>query len=133
MKNRLSVARHIARQQTVLDPGVDAVYYVRSGKSGRAGGGPIVLVQVSRAAVPAGVVPIGFPPEPKAGIDYPYVIIDLTPTEFEKVKKASDRAKAWGGWRAGWRIGAPLTAKAKAAKLSNAAAFRQRGQVRVSH
>lgn len=108
--NRLKVARRIADQSFESEDGVEAVYYVRVGKShGNHWGGwtvsPIILVQVNGEAIPAGVVPLAFSAAPKAGIEFPYVIIDVTPAEFTGIKKKVESGQPVKGWQSGWKIG----------------------------
>lgn len=47
---------------------------------------PIKLLEVNENTVPAGVMPIGFGPDPAAGIHFPSIIVEVTPEEFQKIQ-----------------------------------------------
>lgn len=48
---------------------------------------PIKLLEVNTNTVASGVLPLGFDSVPDSGILFPSVIIEVTPAEFEKIKK----------------------------------------------
>lgn len=58
---------------------------------------PIKLLEVNPATIPAGIMPLRFGPEPTHGIPYPSVIVEVTPEEFEEIKKG--RLVLPDGWR----------------------------------
>jgi uncharacterized Zn finger protein (UPF0148 family) len=57
---------------------------------------PIKLLEVNEATVTSGVRPLHFGPVPASGIPYPSVIIEVTPTEFEQIKR--QELKLPEGW-----------------------------------
>jgi hypothetical protein len=108
MKSRLQVAKLIARQQYEMDEGVEAIYLVKTGATPRNGKEPIVLLQVNREGVAAGVLPLGFSAEPDNGIPFPYVIVDITPEEFGSLQESLANHQPVKGWRVGWEVGQKL-------------------------
>lgn len=48
---------------------------------------PIKLLEVNTATATSGILPLYFGPVPGRGIPYPSVIVEVTPDEFEKIKK----------------------------------------------
>jgi hypothetical protein len=46
---------------------------------------PIKLLEVNENTVPAGIMPLHFGPSPASGIDFPSVIVEVTPEEYEKI------------------------------------------------
>jgi len=47
---------------------------------------PIRLLEVVEGALECGIVPIAFTPDPDHGIEYPSVIVEVSPTEFDKIQ-----------------------------------------------
>jgi hypothetical protein len=57
---------------------------------------PIKLLEVNENTVPSGVMPLGFDAAPAAGIPFPSVIIEVTPSEFEQIQ--TKELKLPNGW-----------------------------------
>lgn len=47
---------------------------------------PIVLLEVNENTIPSGVLPIQFPAVPSLGFNFPSVIIEVTPEEFDRIQ-----------------------------------------------
>lgn len=69
-------------------------------------GKKIVLLEVNENTVPSGIVPIEFGPAPESGINYPSVIVEVTPEEFEQIK--TNELPLPNGWSLGNPISNPL-------------------------
>jgi hypothetical protein len=65
----------------------------------------IGLLEVNANTVPAGVVPIEFAPVPASGVNYPAMILEVTPEEFEKIK--TNELQLPAGWTIGELIPRP--------------------------
>ncbi len=48
---------------------------------------PIKLLEVNPNTIPTGIMPLGFDPSPAGGIPFPSVIIEVTPEEFERIRR----------------------------------------------
>ncbi|MCI0378944.1 MAG: hypothetical protein L0215_15155 [Gemmataceae bacterium] len=48
---------------------------------------PIKLLEVNRHTIPTGIMPLHFGPAPAHGIHYPSIIIEVTPAEFQRIKR----------------------------------------------
>jgi hypothetical protein len=57
---------------------------------------PIKLLEVNEHTVPSGVMPLYFGPAPASGIPYPSVIIEVTPEEYEQIRR--QEIKLPKGW-----------------------------------
>ena len=66
---------------------------------------PIKLLEVNEATITAGIMPLSFRSLPERGIDYPSVIVEVTPEEFDKIQ-AHD-LKLPDGWTVGTLIPRP--------------------------
>ncbi len=93
MKTRTDAARELVDYHVLVEDGIIAAFaYSRSG--GDAGDDPVRLLEVSRATVPAGVIPVYF--GPSKDIPYAVVIIELTEEEYRDLEAGSMELPA--GW-----------------------------------
>ncbi len=76
---------------------------------------PIKLLEINANTVPSGVMPLFFGPEPDVGIHFPSVIVEVTPDEFEKIKRHELKLPE------GWRLGSAIPKKASKIKGSRRA------------
>lgn len=58
---------------------------------------PIKLLEVNQDTLPAGIVPIYFGTLPHGRIPYPYVIVEVTPEEYQELKQGLLHLPT--GWR----------------------------------
>ncbi len=77
-------AAALAQARYQLEPGLRAIYRLEGPDPGDLS---IKLLEVNERTVPAGVVPVGFPPHPASGLHFPSVIIEVTPQEFEAIQR----------------------------------------------
>lgn len=63
---------------------------------------PIKLLEVNENTVPAGIMPIQFGPSPASGLNYPTIIVEVTPDEFQKIQNQQLELPH------GWKIGTPI-------------------------
>jgi len=89
-------AERLARSHYKVDPGIQAVYRLD---------GPdpndrrIKLLEVNEQTIPAGIVPVGFPPHPATGLHFQSVVIEVTPGEYERIRRRD--LKLPDGWTIG--------------------------------
>lgn len=67
----------------------------------------IKLLEVNENTVPSGVMPIQFGPSPASGLNYPSVIVEVTPDEFDRIQ--THQLELPQGWRVGELIPKPPT------------------------
>ena len=59
-------------------------------------GEPLKLLEVNENTVPSGVVPLGFDAIREVGIDVPSIIVEVTPSEYDKIRsKELPLPKGW--------------------------------------
>lgn len=63
---------------------------------------PIKLLEVNRDTIPSGVMPLQFPPLPEQGVDWPWLLIEVTPAEYEQIQRRELALPA------GWEVGAAI-------------------------
>jgi hypothetical protein len=80
-------AIELAMRHFELEDGLVRVFRVHGSMAAEMRPGePIKLLEVNEATSPSGVIPLYFGPIPARGINFPSVIIEVTPAEFEKIK-----------------------------------------------
>ena len=81
-------ATELAKKHYVIEEGVTSVIrFTQSIEVEVRRGEPIKLLEVNINTVPSGIMPIQFAPIPASGITYPTTIIEVTPAEYEKIKR----------------------------------------------
>jgi hypothetical protein len=105
-------ARILAEKHYQLEPGVvDIVQLTQEVECEVVRGKKIALLEVNENTVPLGVMPLEFGPVPTAGIHYPTVIIEVTPGEFERIKR--NELELPHGWSMGSSIPRPSPTNGK--------------------
>jgi hypothetical protein len=100
MTDREKAARRLAEIHYLLEPAITEIRSISSpvrfeSKSTE----PIKLLEVNEDTVPSGIMPLRFDAVPSSGIRYPSVIVEVTPDEYEYIKK--DELKLPNGWSLG--------------------------------
>jgi RNA polymerase subunit RPABC4/transcription elongation factor Spt4 len=100
---KAKVAKELAKKHYQVEPGLTHVIRCSGAAEIEFGPAePIKLLEVNENTVPAGVMPLHFGPAPASGITFPSIIVEVTPDEFEKIKKQELALPA------GWGIDAEL-------------------------
>lgn len=94
---KAKAAKELARKHYQVETGLKRIFRVTGPVEDEiAPLEPIKLLEVNENTVPSGVMPLGFDPVPAAGIPFPSVIIEVTPTEFEQIR--TNELKLPHGW-----------------------------------
>ncbi len=67
----------------------------------------IRLLEVNPHTFPSGITPVGFGPNPSGFVPFPYVIVEVTPSEYEDVVNGTLPLRH--GWRLGIEFERPST------------------------
>lgn len=88
MATKEEVARRLTDYRYSVEPGMTEIYRIRHKEMNREDSPlePIKLLEINSDGIPAGILPLGFDPDPDDGIDYPYVIVEVTPDEFGLIR-----------------------------------------------
>ena len=94
--SRESVARLLARSHFKIEQGITRIFRL-IGPDEDGSMEPIKLLEVNKRTVPVGIQPVQFGSHDAGGIHYPSIIVDITPSEFQQVKKGTLQLP--NGWR----------------------------------
>jgi hypothetical protein len=85
---KAKVAKELAKKHFQIEPGLTKVIrFSGSAQVEFRPTEPIKLLEVNQNTVASGVLPLGFGPAPASGITFPSIIVEVTPEEYEKIKK----------------------------------------------
>ncbi len=84
MSDKNDAARQIAAVHREYDPSIVGVYRIHTVAESHPDE-PIKLLEISSLTPPSGIVPIAF--GPTASAPYPTVVVEITPDEFELLKR----------------------------------------------
>ena len=101
MSTKEEVAQRIADRHFFVDGDLKRVFRIRRIPPDRENSldEPIKLLQLNEFTVAAGILPLGFPRRTDEGFDYPYIIVEITPEEFELMRL--QQLKLPEGWVVG--------------------------------
>ncbi|MBI4704864.1 MAG: hypothetical protein HY744_27485 [Deltaproteobacteria bacterium] len=94
MTSKDQVAKDLIHWHFRVEPGLREVYRIMGEQEGRAGE-PIKLLEVNAASITTGSVD-SFAFAPTADVPFPTVIVELSPEEFEAVRRRPEMLP--GGW-----------------------------------
>lgn len=98
MRSKDEIAREIAEDHYAIDSAVTKVYrLVGTQEAESRADEPIKILEVNEATVPAGILPLGFGAVPERGWDFPLIVVDVTPEEFEGIRDG--RLPLPNGWQ----------------------------------
>lgn len=98
MPDKHETARRLAELHFLLEPGITRIYRLE-GVDGVESSPeePVKLLEVNEETIPSGILPLGFDAIPEQGVDYPTIIIEVTPEEFEDLRHG--RLSLPRGWQ----------------------------------
>ncbi len=103
MLTKAEATRKLARLHYELEPELARIFTVcEAPEREQLPMNPIKLLEVHASTVPSGLMPLQFGPAPASGIPYPSVIIEVTPDEFEQIRR--QELLLPGGWSLGEEI-----------------------------
>jgi hypothetical protein len=106
MSDKSEVARRLAESHYRTDATIVQIIRLSTGdEAEQSPDEPVKLLEVNEATVESGILPLGFNAHPESGIDYPCVIVEVTPREFEEINKGNLRLP--NGWQMGESLPRP--------------------------
>ncbi len=110
-RSKEAVVQRVAEAHYELEPGMQRIVRLEGTSQEETDPKePVKLLEVNEDTVPAGIRPLFFGAHPASGVFYPIVIIELTPAEFEEVRR--DPSRLPNRWRLGREIPRPSSAEA---------------------
>jgi len=88
MNEKDQVALRLATAHYEIEPGITQIFRLNaSAPAELQPDEPIKLLEVNEDTIAAGVMPLGFGPLPEYGINFPSVIVEVTPVEYEQIRQ----------------------------------------------
>jgi hypothetical protein len=103
-KSKLETAKSLAEGHFRVEPNLKHIHLIEP-LNDQDPNDPIRLLEVVEGTLERGIEPVGFTADPAHGIEYPCIIIEISPTEYKSVLN--------DGFRFGnrdWTIGKELLA-----------------------
>lgn len=91
---KLETARNLAKAHFRVDQQVQHIHLIESHHD-LDPNEPIKLLEVVAGTLERGIEPINFTPDPARGIDYPSVIVEISPREYEAIREGKLGYKDW--------------------------------------
>ncbi len=114
MTDKDKVARKLAAGHYQTDPTIVKIVRCSTGNEDEnRPDEPIKLLEVNEATIPSGIVPLQFDAHPSSGIDYPSVIVEVTPTEFQDIEAGQLQLPL--GWQMGELFPRPVQSESAGA------------------
>src|ERR1035437_1078021 len=98
MLSRDTVARRVANLHFRIEPGIKRIFRLMAPAESDDGSDllePVKLLEVNDDTIPCGIVPVYFRSRPERSIDFPSVIIEITPDEFQQIGKDLTLPDGW--------------------------------------
>jgi hypothetical protein len=97
-KSKLETAKLLAQRHSEVEPYLRRVYLIEpvDDENPQA---PIKLLEVVDGTIERGIEPISFTADPLRGIEYPVVIVEISPAEYDSI--GPDRKLGHNGWTVG--------------------------------
>jgi hypothetical protein len=87
MTDKEQARKNLAKMHYEMEPGITQIHGLfGSGTIETRPTEPIKLLEVNRHTIASGITPLGFDPVRASGM-FPSIIIEVTPDEFEKIKR----------------------------------------------
>lgn len=93
-----NAAKRLAQRHYQFEPAITEIRTLTSGRPFEPNE-PIRLLEVNSNTIASGIMPLRFDPAPASGIPFPSVIVEVTPDEYEQIKK--DPSMLPNGWTLG--------------------------------
>ncbi|MBZ5567282.1 MAG: hypothetical protein LAN64_05455 [Acidobacteriia bacterium] len=104
-KSKLETAESLAKAHFGVEPNLKRIHLIEP-VDDQNPEDPIKLLEVVEGTIERGIEPVAFTADPAHGIEYPSIVIEISPTEYEAM-----RAGKLGFGNHRWTIGRELQAR----------------------
>lgn len=101
-KTKLETAKSLAKAHSAVEPNLTRINLIRP-LNDQDPNDPIKLLEVVEGTIERGIEPVGFTADPAHGIEYPSVVVEVSPSEYDAIRHGALR---FG--RDNWTIGEEL-------------------------
>lgn len=99
-RSKEAVAQRLAEAHYIIEPGIERIIQLVTSPEREADPKePVKLLEVNQNTTAEGFHPVFFGPHAASGIFYPSVIVEVTPDEYEQIRR--DPTSLPNGWRPG--------------------------------
>jgi hypothetical protein len=89
-KSKLETAKSLAKGHFRVEPNLKHVHLIEP-MDDQDPKDPIRLLEVVEGTIERGIEPVGFTADPARGIDYPSIIVEISPAEYKSVRNGKVR------------------------------------------
>jgi len=86
-KSKLETAKSLASAHFEVEPNLKRIHLIQPINE-QDPNDPIKLLEVVEGTIERGIEPVGFVADPARGMEYPLMIIEISPTEYESIRTA---------------------------------------------
>jgi hypothetical protein len=104
-KSKLETAMSMAKTHLDIEPYLQRIHILNP-VNDHDPDDPIKLLEVVEGTLERGIEPVSFTANPDRGIEYPSVIVEVSPREFEAIRKGT---LGFGNYN--WTLGSELVAR----------------------
>jgi hypothetical protein len=107
-KSKLETAKKLAQAHAAVEPNLKRICLIEPLVDNQDSDDPIKLLEVVEGTIERGIEPVAFNANPAHGIEYPSIVVEISPTEYEALQnhKLDFGMSGWNVGRELWRAGA---------------------------
>ena len=110
-RSKDTAAEYLAQAHYAVEPGIRLIVRLESSPDAESSSKePIKLLEVNENTTTDGIRPVFFGAHPASGVPYPSVIVEVTPGEYEEIRRRPSLLP--NGWRLGREVGRAPAARA---------------------
>jgi len=83
-KSKLETAESLAKAHFAVEPNLKHIYLIEP-VDDQDPNDPIKLLEVVEGTIERGIEPIAFIADPARGIEYPSIVVEISPTEYQAI------------------------------------------------
>jgi hypothetical protein len=104
-KSKLETAKSLAKAHFGVEPNLKRICLLEPADN-QDPDDPIKLLEVVEGTIERGIEPVAFTADPAHGIEYPSIVVEISPTEYEAIR---DGKLGFGNFH--WTLGEELLAR----------------------
>ena len=93
-KNKLETAKSLAKAHFELEPDIRHIHLIEPFND-QDPNDPIKLLEVVEGTIERGVEPFWFTADPARGIEYPTIVVEISPAEFNAIQDGKLGYRDW--------------------------------------
>lgn len=108
-RSKQAVAQRLAEAHYEIEPGIELIVQLLASPEREADPTEAIkLIEVNQDTTSDGIRPVFFGAHPAKGVYYPSTIVEVTPEEFEEIRR--DQSRLPNGWSLGKEFAKPAPA-----------------------